>query len=78
MLSFVFMGVELVGGYLAHSIAIWADAFHLLSDVLAYIISLVAVWLSIRKSPFYLSFGWEKAQPLGALFNIVFIYIVTI
>ncbi len=59
ILSLMFMGVELVGGYLANSIAIFADAFHLLSDVLAYLISLGAVWLSTRpSSPPYLTFGF--------------------
>ena len=72
------MAVELIGGYLANSIAIFADAFHLLSDVLAYLISLGAVWLSTRPtSPKFLTFGWEKAQPFGALINIAIIYVVT-
>jgi cation diffusion facilitator family transporter len=78
LMSLIFMAVELVGGYLANSIAIFADAFHLLSDVLAYLISLGAVWLSTRPNPpRYLSFGWEKAQPLGALINVAIIYVVT-
>ncbi len=78
-MSLTFMGIELLGGYLANSIAIFADAFHLLSDVLAYLISLLAVWLSTRpNSPSYLGFGWEKAEPLGALINVVVIYIVTV
>jgi zinc transporter 2 len=77
-LSLLFMAAEFIGGYLAHSIAIWSDAFHLLSDVLAYVISLIAVLLSERKSPPYLTFGWIRAQTLGALFNVAFIYIVTI
>jgi zinc transporter 2 len=72
------MAAEFIGGYLAHSIAIWSDAFHLLSDVLAYVISLVAVLLSEKKSPAFLTFGWIKSQTLGALFNVAFIYIVTI
>jgi Co/Zn/Cd efflux system component len=46
LLSLLFMTIEFVGGHLAHSIAIWSDAFHLLSDVLAYVISLMAVLLS--------------------------------
>lgn len=72
------MLTELLGGYLANSIAIFADAFHLLSDVLAYLISLGAVWLSTRpRPPTNFTFGWEKAQPLGALINVAFIYIVT-
>ena len=77
-LSLLFMAAEFLGGYLAHSIAIWSDAFHLLSDVLAYVISLAAVLLSEKKSPAYLTFGWMRAQTLGALLNVVVIYIVTI
>ena len=78
-MSLLFMTIELVGGYLANSIAIFADAFHLLSDVLAYLISLGAVWLSTRPNPpRYLTFGWEKAQPLGALINVAIIYVVTV
>ena len=46
IISLIFMAIEIAGGILAHSIAILADAFHLLSDVFAYSISLYAVLLS--------------------------------
>lgn len=72
------MTVEIFGGIMAHSIAILADAFHLLSDVLAYIISLQAVLLSHRKPPFFMTFGYEKVQPLGALINVSIIWFVTL
>lgn len=78
IISLVFMTIEIVGGALAHSIAIMADAFHLLSDVIAYVISLYAVLLSNRLPPRHLSFGYEKAQPLGALINVAIIWCVTI
>lgn len=55
-----------------------ADAFHLISDVLAYVISLYAVLLSYKPAPKFLAFGYEKAQPLGALLNVAVIWIVTI
>jgi Co/Zn/Cd efflux system component len=58
IVSLIFMSVELCGGYFAHSIAIMADAFHLLSDVFAYVISLYAVLLSYKKAPKYLAFGY--------------------
>ena len=63
---------------MAHSIAILADAFHLLSDVLAYSISLFAVLFSKRKAPAHLTFGYEKIQPLGALANVAIIWVVTV
>lgn len=58
IISLVFMSVEIIGGIMANSIAILADAFHLLSDVLAYIISLQAVLMSHRIPPYYLTFGY--------------------
>ena len=72
------MSVEIVGGYFAGSIAILADAFHLLSDVMAYAISLFAVLYSKRVAPDYLTFGYEKLQPLGALANVAIIWVVTV
>lgn len=62
---------------MANSIAIMADAFHLLSDVLAYVISLQAVLLTHRLAPSYMTFGYHKAQPLGALLNVAIIWFVT-
>lgn len=76
-ISLVFMALELLGGYYAHSIAIFADAFHLLSDVSAYAISLYAVHKSYHQSPPHLTFGYEKVQPLGALLNVAIIWVVT-
>lgn len=78
VISLVFMAIEFLGGYYAHSIAIFADAFHLLSDVSAYVISLYAVHKSYQQSPRMLTFGYEKVQPLGALINVAIIWIVTL
>ena len=72
------MAVEIVGGYVANSLAIMADALHLLSDVLAYMISLYAILLSKRIAPKYFPFGYEKVQPLGALINVGLIWVVTL
>jgi Co/Zn/Cd efflux system component len=35
-----------------------ADAFHLLSDVIAYVISLYSVLLGTKLAPKYLTFGY--------------------
>lgn len=39
------MGAEIVGGYLAHSIAIMTDAAHMFSDVAGFMISYFAIYL---------------------------------
>lgn len=46
-LSFSFMLLELVGGALAHSLAIMTDAAHMLSDATSFFISLTAVMVCI-------------------------------
>lgn len=73
----LFIALEVLGGVLANSIAIISDALHLLSDAIAFALSAFVVWLSTQKSPTWLPFGYHKAQPLGALLNILMIYFVT-
>ena len=67
-----FMVVEITVGYLTNSMALVADSFHMLSDVVALVIALV----SIRISPKEWSkntFGWARAEVVGALINSVFL-----
>ncbi|KAL7633453.1 UNVERIFIED_CONTAM: hypothetical protein RMT77_016324 [Armadillidium vulgare] len=67
-----FFLVELIVGYVTNSMALVADSFHMLSDVLALIIA----FLSIKMSPKKWSkntFGWARAEVLGALVNSVFL-----
>ncbi|KAL4709341.1 hypothetical protein ACJJTC_007073 [Scirpophaga incertulas] len=67
-----FFFVELIVGYLTNSMALVADSFHMLSDVAA----LVIAFLSVKMSPKKWSkntFGWARAEVLGALVNAVFL-----
>ena len=43
----IFMIIEIIGGYLANSIAIMSDAAHLLSDLLGFLISIIQLYLFI-------------------------------
>ena len=59
-------------GYITHSMALVADSFHMLSDVIALLVALV----SIRISPKEWSkntYGWARAEVVGALINSVFL-----
>lgn len=69
-LSFFF--VELVFGILSNSMALVADSFHMLSDVLALLIAFACMKISRRKSSAN-TFGWVRAEVLGALVNAVFL-----
>jgi zinc transporter 2 len=45
IVCFIFMGVEIAGGYYSGSLAIMTDAAHMLSDVAAFMISFFALIL---------------------------------
>jgi zinc transporter 1 len=69
----VFFLVELVVGIIAGSLALQADAFHMLSDLLALIIGLVAIQLSQKEKNSKYTYGWLRAEILGGLINSVFL-----
>lgn len=73
-ISLAFFVAEISIGFSTHSLALIADAFHYLGDLLSYVVALVALRMSERvDTPGHLSFGWQRAQLLGAFFNGVFL-----
>ncbi|KAI9138688.1 cation efflux protein, partial [Paraphysoderma sedebokerense] len=76
-LCFMFFVVELVGGILSGSLAILSDSFHLLSDLLGFSISLFAIYISQRKATKQHSFGFHRAEILGALASVMMIWCLT-
>ncbi|KAL1981996.1 hypothetical protein VTN96DRAFT_1962 [Rasamsonia emersonii] len=72
--STTFFLAEISAGFYTKSLALVADAFHYLNDLIGFIVALVALRISNKKdSPPELSFGWQRAQLLGAFFNGVFL-----
>jgi cobalt-zinc-cadmium efflux system protein len=61
--------VEVVGGFLTGSLALLADAVHMLSDNVAIALALVAVWLAGKPSTHARTFGYKRAEVLVALAN---------
>ncbi|XP_018122147.1 zinc transporter 8 isoform X2 [Xenopus laevis] len=77
LICFVFISAEIVGGYIAGSLAVVTDAAHLLVDLSSFFISLGSLWLSSKSSTMRLTFGWYRAEILGALMSIITIWLVT-
>ncbi|ETM45969.1 hypothetical protein L914_09091 [Phytophthora nicotianae] len=75
--SVFFMIAEVVGGFLAGSLAIMADAAHLLSDVAAFCISLFAIWMSTRPATNRLSFGFQRTEVIGAVTSVLVLWVLT-
>ncbi|EQC29869.1 hypothetical protein SDRG_12414 [Saprolegnia diclina VS20] len=74
----VFMIAEFIGGYVAGSLAIMSDAAHLLSDVLGFLLSLFALYLSKFPATRVMPFGYKRAEVLGALGSILLIWLLTL
>lgn len=71
-LTTTFFLVEIIVGYATNSMALVADSFHMLSDVVALIVAFLAVRMSPKKWS-KSTFGWARAEVLGALVNSVFL-----
>lgn len=68
--------VELVGSYFTHSLALFSDAIHLLTDVGATGLSLFALWISNRPAGAGKTFGYLRAEILGAVANGLFLWVL--
>lgn len=69
-----FFLVEIIVGYATNSMALVADSFHMLSDIMSLVIGFFALRYSKRSQRTERNtFGWQRAEVLGALVNAVFL-----
>ena len=69
LLTSGFMVAELVGGVLANSLALMADAGHMVADAAALGLGLFAMWIANRPHTERWTFGFHRAEILAALVN---------
>ena len=68
-LTLVFMVVEALGGIVSGSLALLADAGHMLSDATALLLTLFALWLAGRQTSQRHTYGFRRAEFLAAFVN---------
>lgn len=66
--------VEAIGGWLANSLALLGDAGHMLTDAVSLAAAAFAARLVSRPATKRHTFGLERAEVVGALFNVLFMY----
>jgi cobalt-zinc-cadmium efflux system protein len=71
LLSVSILAVEVVGGLLANSLALLADAGHLLTDVAGIGLALLAIWFAGRLPTRDRTFGYLRLKILVAVANAV-------
>lgn len=69
VLTGIFMVVEVIGGILSGSLALLADAGHMLTDTMALALAAVAFQVSKRPADTTLTYGYQRFQILAAFVN---------
>ena len=69
VLTGTFMIVEVIGGLLSGSLALLADAGHMLTDTMALALAAVAFKVSKRPADTRLTYGYQRFQILAAFVN---------
>lgn len=77
-LNILFVLGELVFANVAHSTALFADAFHNLSDVLALVIAWLAVVVFGLEATKQHTYGWHNVSILASLFNTILLLFAVI
>lgn len=77
LICILFMMAEIIGGLLANSLAIITDAAHLFSDLSGFLISIFAIMIGQKPANKIFTFGYHRAEVLGALTSVITIWILT-
>ena len=70
------MGIELVGAWIAGSLALLADAGHMATDAAAIVLALGASYVATRPAGPRSTYGWHRAEILAALLNALVLLVV--
>lgn len=74
----VFMLVEVAGGIISGSLALLADAGHMLTDAAALLFALLAVWFARQPPSAHRTFGWLRLTTLAAFVNALALVLITV
>ena len=77
-ITFSFFVVELLGGFLTNSLALLTDAWHMLNDVFALALSLVAAWIAQRPINARKTYGYYRAEILAAFLQGILLWAIVL
>jgi cobalt-zinc-cadmium efflux system protein len=77
-LTAVYMFAEAIGGWLTNSLALLADAGHMLTDVAALTLTLAAIWFASRPATAKKTFGYYRLEILAAFINGIALVLISL
>lgn len=70
------MIAEVIGGLISGSLALLADAGHMITDAMAIALALVALWIGDRVEDAERTYGFRRAEVLAALINAISLWLI--
>jgi cobalt-zinc-cadmium efflux system protein len=74
----LYCATEFVGGYFTNSLALMTDAVHMLTDIAALSLGMLTLWISTRPARGGKTFGYLRAEILGAFLNGLFLWLLVL
>jgi cobalt-zinc-cadmium efflux system protein len=76
IITLCFMVIQFIGGLFARSLALIADAAHMLTDAASFLLSLFAFWIAKRPPSVRMSYGYYRAEIIGALASALALWVI--
>lgn len=70
--------IQVIGAALSGSLALLADAGHMLSDAAGVFIALLAAWIAARPASDLRTYGYQRAEVLAALANALILVVIAV
>lgn len=70
--------LQIVGGIVSGSLALLADAGHMLSDAAGVFVALLAAWIAARPASDLRTYGYQRAEVLAALANALVLIVISV
>jgi len=70
--------IQIVGAVISGSLALLADAGHMLSDAAGVFIALLAAWIAARPASDLRTYGYQRAEVLAALANALVLIVISV
>ncbi len=72
------VGIQVIGAVVSGSLALMADAGHMLSDAAGVFIALMAAWIATRPASDQRTYGYQRAEVLAALANALILIVIAV
>ncbi|MDR7081832.1 cobalt-zinc-cadmium efflux system protein [Arthrobacter ginsengisoli] len=70
--------IQIIGAMVSGSLALLADAGHMLSDAAGVFIALLAAWIASRPASDQRTYGYQRAEVLAALANALVLIVISV